>query len=212
MPIIKYDGSLESRKELYEALAKVKEEFGEINALAIMRLQTVHNGHIKLVNFAESISDKFILGMGSCQVERRPADPFAPAEKMEMIRLAKGYDKKNPKKLSVVKLNDQGAIYLDAWRGYVYSTIAKYENLPLPNVYIGGSVLDIKANGFGDDEMLCISLERNASGMMSATDIRKSIVIGDDEWKLHVPFSLHDYIEKTFPRELYLEAQVENKI
>jgi hypothetical protein len=90
---------------------------------------------------------------------------------------------------------------IDNWSG----------NLPKPNVYIGGSELDIMDNGFHEDEsILAISLDRLNSGIMSGTEVRKSIINGNEIWRDHVPYVIQDYMINNFPKELTLEYQIRN--
>ena len=116
--------------------------------------------------------------------------------------------------LSIIKLNDIGAVHPGQWKDYVLSKIENWSgNLPKINVYIGGSELDIIDNGFDkDDNILAISLDRLNSGIMSATDIRKSIINKNDVWRDHVPYVIQDYMLNNFPEELTIEYQVKQTL
>lgn len=206
--IFVYKNTVECRKELFALLSAIREKDGEIVTLSVGRVQGMQYGHKRLFDFAEEIGDRNLFGLGSCQAEGTFNNPFSPTHKIEMIRLVKGYDKRFSGKLSIIKLKDIGAVKIEDWKDYVLSS-CKSHNLPKPNVYIGGSELDIMDNGFDlDPDILCISLDRLNSGIMSGTEVRKSIINGNSEWKNHVPFVLHSYIEEHFPKHLKLESQI----
>lgn len=208
--IFNYNGTLESKRELVKLLNATREKDGIINTLSVARMQCFHYGHKKLLDFHEEIGDKNILAIGSCQEERTIANPYNASQRIEMVRMVKGFDKRFSGKLSIIKLNDIGAVHPGQWKEYVLSKIENWSgNLPKINVYIGGSELDIIDNGFDkDDNILAISLDRLNSGIMSATDIRKSIINKNDVWRDHVPYVIQDYMLNNFPEELTIEYQV----
>lgn len=211
--IFTYTGTKESKKELRILLDQIKERDKEINTLTVARMQCLQYGHKKLLDFHEEIGDNNILALGSCQEEKTIANPFSATQRIEMIRMVKGYDKRFSGKLSIVKLKDIGAVDVFQWKENVLSVIENWSgNLPKPNVYIGGSELDIMDNGFHEDEsILAISLDRLNSGIMSGTDVRKSIINGNETWKDHVPYVIQKYMIENFPKELTLDYQIKEQ-
>ena len=210
--IFKYDGSANSKKELRVILSEIKAKYGSINTLTVARMQGIQDGHKRLIDFHEEIGENNIIAIGSCQESGTIQNPFTASQRIEMIRMLKGYDKRSSGKLSIVKLNDINAVYPNEWKNYVLDKIANWSgNLPTPNVYIGGSELDIMDNGFHTD-FFAISLERLSSGIMSGTEVRKSIVNGNDEWKNHVPYVIQDYMIQNFPKELTLEYKIKQGV
>lgn len=210
--IFKYDGSANSKKELRAILSDIKSKYGSINTLTVARMQGIQDGHKRLIDFHEEIGNNNIIAIGSCQESGTIQNPFTASQRIEMIRMLKGYDKRSSGKLSIVKLNDINAVYPYEWKNYVLEKIANWSgNLPTPNVYIGGSELDIMDNGFHTD-FFAISLDRLSSGIMSGTEVRKSIVNGNNEWRNHVPYVIQDYMEQNFPKELTLEYKIKQGV
>lgn len=206
--IFKYDGSANSKRELREHLNRIKEIYGSITTLTVARMQGLQDGHKKLIDFHEEIGDKNIIALGSCQESGTIQNPFSVSQRIEMIRMVKGYDKRTSGKLSIVKLNDINAVYPTQWKEHVLDKISSWSgSLPTPNVYIGGSELDIMDNGFHED-FFAISLERLSSGIMSGTEVRKSIINGNEEWRNHVPYVIQEFMKKEFPYELTLEYKI----
>lgn len=211
--IFKYTGTEESKRELRKLLDEIRRRDGAVNTFSIARMQGMQMGHKMLLDFSEEIGDKNTLALGSCQESGTLANPYTPSQRIETIRLCKGYDKRFSGKLSIIKLKDIEAVDVTEWREYALEKVANWSgNLPRPNVYIGGSELDIQDNGFHNcEDILAISLERLQSGIMSGTEVRKSIANGNDIWRDHVPYVIQDYLLENFPEELTLKYRIENQ-
>lgn len=209
--IFEYTGTKESKKELRILLDNIHESDGHVTTYTIARMQGIHFGHKRLLDFAEEIGEKNILGLGSVQESGTLTNPFTSEQRIEMIRLLKGYNHRFSGNFSIVKLKDIGAATPLSWGDHTLASLEKMK-LPRPNIYIGGSMSDIASNGFDNtDGILAISLDRYSSQIMSGTDVRKSIINGNSEWKDHVPYVLHKHMEESFPEELKLEYQLRNK-
>lgn len=209
--IFKYTGTEENKAALRAYLNMLRERDGLISTLTIARMQGFHNGHKRLLDFQEEIGDLNLLGLGSCQEERTEANPYTPSERIEIIRLTKGFDKRFSGKLSIIKLKDLGAVDVLEWKENVLTILSTYggKGFPRPNVFLAGCEADIMKNGFHDDpSILAISLERLTSGIMSGTDVRNGIKHGLDSWRNHVPFVVQDYMLQNFPKELLLSEQI----
>ncbi len=195
-------------------------------ALAVMRLQPLHNGHFNLISKMLRENQKVIIGLGSTQIENTFDNPFSGKQRLEMLKIAFG----NSNKLKIIFLKDIGAVVHRQWAEYVFSQIEK-NNLPLPTRYYAGSLndafyfedfninkndtkligdyekyKDISFNEKYKDLKLEIKiLDRRLSSINdSGTEIRKSIVNNIDTWLSQVPECLHNYIISNFPKKFDL--------
>jgi len=206
-------------------------EMKQTISMAAMRIQPLHKGHYQMICQMLANSDKIVLVLGSAQEAKTENNPFTPQERVEMLRILFG----KSDKIKVMRVADLGATIPGEWIRHLLLEMKKIK-LPAPTHYYGGSKSDLMwVNAFNDmwaaesDEEIDNYLEisnpgvqtqekaltvescnRHCSGIMSATEIRKCIACGDDEWKEHVPGCLVDYIEDKFPKELTLEWQLKN--
>jgi nicotinamide mononucleotide adenylyltransferase len=181
-------------------------------AFAAMRMQSaIHFGHHRLITKMIEENDLVIIGLGSTQIERTSKNPLTAAERIEMINILYGY--KNPK-IKIVKLIDKGAVEKKVWVDYCMQKIDELK-LPTPTEYYAGSETDAlwfqDAVNLKGEPINVNILDRYSSGIMSGTEVRASLANETSEWKKHVPRCLHDYIEKTFPKEQTLQFNIDNK-
>lgn len=177
---------------------------------ASMRMQPLHNGHKMIIDAMVSRCAISIVGLGSCQESRTKKNPFTIEERKFMVRQIFGDSVK------FVELYDIGAKNNKEWVDYCFTMISK-SGFPLPNTYFTGSDEDAKwyvdyfypENFDGDFKETQIddygrrrtiySLERHKNSIPSATEIRQSLIDGDDTWKKHIPLSNHEFVSKNFP-------------
>jgi len=187
-------------------------------AYAAMRMQGFHIGHFNLISQMLRDNDIVIIGLGSTQIEKTMNNPYTPNQRKEMIY--KVFGKTN--KIKIIHLKDLGAVDKQDWVTYCMEQIASKTNLPQPTRYYGGCKTDISWFSGGvnlhDQEFEIKILDRHKSGLMSATEIRKSIAntivnpeLTSSEWKEFVPECLHDFLVDEFPKELTLEFNINQK-
>jgi cytidyltransferase-like protein len=188
-------------------------------AFAAMRMQAFHLGHFNLISAMLRDNDTVIIGLGSTQIQKTMNNPYTPAQRKEMIY--KVFGKTN--KIKIIHLKDLGAVNKQKWVTYCMDQIAGKTNLPQPTRYYGGSETDISwfletANLHG--QLFDIKIvDRHSSGIMSATEIRKSIAnaiinpeITTHEWKQSVPECLHNFLVSSFPQDLTLEYNINKNL
>jgi hypothetical protein len=124
-------------------------------------------------------------------------------------------------KIKIVPLKDLGAVHKQEWVDYCCSEINK-KNLPQPTRYYGGCKTDVSwfsnSMNLNGEQIEVVIIDRYDSGLMSATEVRKSIAntivnpeMTSSEWKQFVPECLHDFLIKKFPQELTLEFNLLKK-
>lgn len=186
--------------------------------LAVLRGQPLHLGHAALIARMIADCDTVIIGFGSTQLHGESQNPFTFDERLAAMRIVFG-DRFRP-----LQLVDIGAATSsNEWADYVIAK-AKKMNLPEPTDYYTGSPQDAKwyTNRFagpGDCEIAVGPvtsftsaftgkrlhiIDRSASGVPSASDIRSLIELRDDEWKQYVPARLIPFIEEKYPASLRL--------
>jgi hypothetical protein len=184
--------------------------------LAVLRAQPLHLGHAALISRMMQDCDTVILGFGSTQRSGEVRHPFSFEQRLDMARLIFG-DRFRPVQL----VDIDAAVSSREWADYVFSKLAKM-NLPEPTDYYTGSPQDAKwyvwhFAGLDDPETrvglmtthgsaytgkrLHI-LDRAASGLPPAEEIRSLIERRDEEWKLYVPARLVPFIEANYPPSL----------
>jgi len=186
-------------------------------AFSAMRIQGFHNGHFNLISEMLKNNDVVIIGLGSTQIQRTMNNPYSPSERTEMLWRVFG----KTSKIKVVPLVDIGAVKKEDWVHYCMSEIEK-KCLPQPTRYYGGSATDVSwfvnAVNLEGKPIETYIVDRYSSGVMSATEVRKSIAnsivdpeITTDEWKRFVPEVLHDFLVEKFPESLTLEFNLKKK-
>lgn len=189
-------------------------------ALAVMRTQPLHEGHVRIVQKMISNYETVIVGLGSADKSRVPANPFTIDERIEM------WDNVFGNRVKLVPLKDLGATqHTSEWCDYVLKKI-KGLGLPDPTDYFTGSMADAvwyrnrffnatigspthdcDAKEFvrnympdGVFRMLHV-VERNGSFIPSATELRTFLQTRTDGWKQFVPAVNWDLVERCYPEE-----------
>ncbi|MDR2034151.1 MAG: adenylyltransferase/cytidyltransferase family protein [Helicobacteraceae bacterium] len=135
-------------------------------ALAVMRLQPLHNGHKLLIDAMLRETDAALIGIGSID-KNDERNPFSFDERKAMLRAIYG----DEARLKVFGLRDIGAQTKREWARFVLSEIARL-GLIAPTCYYAGSAED--GEWFADVLPLRIVDRLNEGGGANATDIRKA--------------------------------------
>jgi cytidyltransferase-like protein len=136
-------------------------------ALAIMRLQPLHEGHKILINEMLKRCDEVIIGVGSTQESKTEKNPFTYEERKKMLKDA------FKDKIKIIPLIDIGAKTKEEWVDYVLCELKKY-SLPTPTHYFSGSKED--ANWYNETNWEIVIIDRYTVGKgISGTEIRKTM-------------------------------------
>lgn len=188
-------------------------------ALAVMRTQPLHEGHVRVVQKMISDYSTVIIGLGSADKSRIPSNPFTIDERIEM------WDNVFGDRVRLVPLKDLGATdHTSEWCDYVLKKI-KGLGLPAPTDYFTGSMADAvwyrgrffnaavgspcddQTDEFIDNYMpdgifrMLHVVERNGSFIPSATELRTFLQTRTDGWKPWVPAVNHGLVESCYPEE-----------
>lgn len=185
--------------------------------LAVMDVQTLHVGHVRLLLQAMSTTALCIVGIGSVKKFGTEGHPFTFEQRVEMIETVFGEGA-----FRFVPLDDiDASIDNDYWCAYVLKKIAAI-GMPLPTDYFSGSRIDAKwyerrfaplttpsydtavtqvYEDFASGRRIHI-MDRDKTGFPSGRDVRFLIEKRDDEWRRYVPERLHDFIEWNYPPHL----------
>lgn len=188
----------------------MKKDFNSVGFAAMRMQPTIHLGHHKLISKMLEDNDIVIIGLGSTQIERTSRHPMSATERIEMLNILYGFNKK----IKIVRLVDIGAVTPKEWSTYCINKIEQMK-LPTPTDYYAGSSTDAfwfgNAVNIDNKNINMHVIDRHSTGIMSGTEIRASLANGTDEWTNHVPRCLHNYIIETFPVEQTLEYNQANK-
>jgi len=194
-----------------EEIHSIKKE--PVVGLVVLRGQCVHNGHVALVDKMFKECDLVIIGLGSTQEHSTINNPWKPKDRKTMWEKIYGKTGKYSK-LKIIELRDIGAVSKISWASYVFGKIEGV-NLPRPTHYYAGSKHDaswfsIMNEEFGKDTIQIRILDRFSKSLcMSGTEIRKSILDKQEDWKKYVPEVIVDFVEETFPKELMLYENID---
>ena len=187
--------------------------------LAVMRTQPLHEGHVRIVSKMISNFETVIIGLGSADKSRVPANPFTIEERIQM------WDNVFQNRVRLVPLTDLGATKdTNEWVDYVLKKI-KGLGLPDPTDYFTGSEADavwyrgrffnhtvgspcedhpadFLQNYMPNGTLRLLHLiERNGSFIPSATELRTFLQTRTDGWKKYVPAVNHELVETHYPEE-----------
>lgn len=210
-------------------------------AFAMMRMQTIHKGHFRLIAKMLEENDIVIIGLGSAQISGTFDNPFTIAERIEMLKLLFGQGAIGKHgKIKIVPIEDLGAAKPIDWVNHCFDKIIA-NGLELPNRYYAGSVADsmwykdyetktyetnnlnVCGGNYNPYNETNKTLKHNTtleikvldrhtiSVNMSGTEIRKDISNGFYNWKSEVPECLHSYILEKFPKKFLLNEILKNK-
>lgn len=182
--------------------------------LAVMEVQTLSLGHLRILTAMAAACGTAIVALGSCQKHGVHGHPFTFDQRKTMIEGVYG------DRFRFVALQDIDASGdNDDWLQYVLSRIRAMQ-LPTPTDCFSGSAIDARwyESGFApigvpaygsagistyerDGRRLHV-VERSVSGIPSAREIRFMIERRDADWKAHVPAILWNFVERQYPPQL----------
>lgn len=210
------------QNNISDALDEVSMKVG----LAVIRLQPIHKGHVRLINRMLMDCDMIIIGLGSAQESRTERNPFTPVERMEMIHRVFGQSSK----IKIIPIEDKKTSMLvhgvlivtqedrKVWTDHVFETIShnpplpssSWKPLPVPTDYYGGCEADI--DWYRDTHMNLHIIDRECIITTQATNVRMDIAAGGTMWKDLVPEVVVPMIEFYYPAELKNFKQISVKI
>jgi len=172
-------------------------------AAIVLRLQPQHIGHTNLIFKAMMENDVVIILPGSSQEKRTKRNPLSTPEKINNLKQMFGEESS---KLKYLPIRDIGASTDKEWTDHIFNIIDK-AGLPQPTRYYAGDNVNAKffkncVNSISGKKIEVILVDRLASGIMSASDIRDAIYNNCDSWKKHVPPCLVEMIIDVYPKEL----------
>ncbi|MDR3347344.1 MAG: hypothetical protein LBN32_01885 [Helicobacteraceae bacterium] len=135
-------------------------------ALAVMRLQPLHNGHKILIDTMLRENDLALIGIGSID-KRDDRNPYSFELRQQMARALYG----ECAKLKLFGLIDINAPSKERWAEFVLSEIERH-SLPPPQRYYAGSALD--GSWFADRLEIRIVDRISVGRGISATAARES--------------------------------------
>lgn len=167
-------------------------------AIAVMRLQPLHAGHIKLISKMIRQHTNTIIGIGSIQECRTSINPWTFNERRLMLKNV------FHEQVKIVPLKDLGtSIHTNQWVEFVISETAK-TGLPTPTDYFSGSEEDsiwYKSYFSTNGKKLHI-IDRTLEPTPDGGDLRTFITLGNDEWKKWTPKVNWEIIENNYPEKL----------
>ncbi|MDR2639619.1 MAG: hypothetical protein LBC09_07280 [Helicobacteraceae bacterium] len=153
-------------------------------ALAVMRLQPLHNGHKLLIDAMLSESATALIAIGSAD-KRDERNPFSFDDRKAMIEaLYKGETR-----LKVFGARDIGAASKRQWADFVLGEIKRL-GLPAPTCYYAGDPKD--GEWFAEVLPIRIVDRQTQGGGISATALREAFAIGADN--LPVPEAIKAFL------------------
>lgn len=179
--------------------------------LAVMRLQPLHKGHTLLIKQMCDDCEKVVIVIGSADKKVTYHNPYDIETRKTMIKNVFG------NRVKIVPADDLGITgYKREWSDYIHDKLSKI-GMPEPTDYYTGSPVDSKyyEHSFwnGNDEKEITSehytsdnilkrihiVDRMSNDIPPATDLRKSILLGDDMWKNYIPRVNWDTVKYNFP-------------
>jgi hypothetical protein len=184
--------------------------------LAVMEVQTLHYGHLALLNWMRAACGKRIVALGSSELAGQPGHPFTYGERKVMIEAVFGVGT-----FTFVSLNDIDSTLPDDWLDYVHARI-RAASQPRPTDYFSGSRHDARwyegdfcrIEGAGEltgpgrswydagTARAIHILDREKGDQPSGRNIRELIERREADWQRYVPPILWRFIEQRYPGEL----------
>lgn len=192
--------------------------------LAVMRLQPLHSGHLRIINRMIANCDTVIIGIGSSDKSFTAHNPYTIEDRMQMLRNVYG------NRIKIIPLKDLGLTEVTReWADFVMKKIKKVD-MPTPTEYWTGSKADavFYQEHFYTDQMLANAKEemldgyiigkmigplrivdRGANPVPSATEMRTFLQLHDDSWKQWVPAVNWDIVENNYPDEYRMKKSTD---
>lgn len=157
------------------------------SALAVMRAQPLHNGHLAIINRMISEHDNVTIGLGSCNKPVSDKNPWTGNDRKSMLRQIYG------SRIKILMLDDLPHDEENAWADYILNTMERL-NIDKPEFYYSGSEFD--SSWYKNRINNIIIVDREGNDHLSGTEIRQLILDNDPRWKDHVPKLNHPLIEQ----------------
>lgn len=169
-------------------------------AAITLRGEPLHNGHIQELIFPAMLKhDLVYIYLGGSNEPITMDNPFTIAQRITMLKIVLGTNSK----IKIIPIRDIGATTKQEWVNYLAEETSK-QKLEQPQYYYAGDEINAKwminvKNPITNKTYKVEIVDRLKTGIMSGTDIRKSIINGGEDWEKHVPPVLHEYILENFP-------------
>lgn len=193
-------------------------------ALAVCRLQPLHNGHCRIIDRMIRNYEKVILCIGSSQKSRERWDPYTFEERKKMVQNVYG------DRIKIVQLNDLGTTEgTNDWVEYVINKITKI-GMAEPTDYFTGSLADARwytekfflegVSPWNEENPLSGEIQkgneiyynngvmkllhivdRDKNTVPSATELRTFMELKQDDWKEWIPAVNWEIVDENFPEE-----------
>jgi nicotinamide-nucleotide adenylyltransferase len=146
--------------------------------LFIGRFQPFHKGHLATVKFALGRVDQLVIVVGSAQKSHEPRNPFTAGERIMMIKEALDADVEiDVRQILIIPVPDVDIHSI--WTRYIDILVPKYDIVFANDPF---TILLFKERGIKTIEAPLIKREE-----ISATEIRKKIVLNNSDWQQLVP-------------------------
>lgn len=172
--------------------------------LAIMRLQPLHAGHLRIINRMIADCETVIIGIGSADKSNTAHNPYTIEARMDMLRNVYG------NRIKIIPLKDLGLTEVTReWADFVINKIKKVD-MPAPTEYWTGSEADAAfyKEHFGDGERHIGPLRivnRGTNNIPPATELRTFLQLNDNSWRQWVPAVNWNIVENGYPDEFRMK-------
>ncbi len=164
--------------------------------LIVMRGQSLHNGHVQLINLALSLCDRVVIEVGSAQESGTLRNPFNISTRMEMLREV--YPQSNVIIRALPDLTHEGDITTE-WGDHIMKDVHSvlYKN---PDVIIyGNEGTNIGTTWFSKETMADMTevVVSRSTIPINATMMRNHLMMGRyDLWIKNTPMQIHKYVDR----------------
>jgi len=152
------------------------------------RFQPLHIGHIKAIEYALNLSKELIIVVGSAQESYTIKNPLTAGERIEIIKsvLAREFGYDYCQRIYIVPIMD---IEMNkVWVQYLKMLLPEFDGV------VSGNSLVL--NLFKDMGLKAIMQPMFNRNLCSGTNIRNSIIEGNDDWRKCIPDYLYEILEK----------------
>lgn len=154
-----------------------------MRGLLVGRYQPFHKGHLEVLNEAMRKCDELIIGIGSAQESHTMENPFTAGERIEMIRLCIGKDKRARTIMVPIPDVNRFAIWVSHIESLVPPFKAVFTNNPLTKSLFEAKSYKVYPTKIYDRKVF------------AGTVIRDRMLNGGD-WKELVPDKIVGYLGK----------------
>lgn len=158
--------------------------------MLIGRFQPFHIGHYNILKRALEECTIVVVLLGSAQESRLPHNPFSAEERQELIEACFPDDRA---RLVFISINDRPTVANDkSWGEYLFDLMKDCR--VVPEVVYEGKEL-VRKDWYDTLDVDIIQLSRKTLPI-SATQLRKMILAGDNNWRHYCPKGAEPYYEK----------------